>query len=108
MRPVPLSREEVIKRSQQEVPKTTLGSIRHAEDIFCEDLREESLRQILRIVRPVSFAADVNVNGVPISAAKFFQGKLGSFRGGLARRQNDAPMRRGKDPRSFRCGIRIE
>ena len=54
---------------------------------------EKLLSKVLRVVRRPGALADVGVERIPISAAKFFQrlGRLG--RSILARGQHDAPMR---------------
>lgn len=76
-------REKMFQRGEEERPEAAARTVGGAEMVFCEQAREEFLREILGVVRAVSLPADESEDGLPASAAGFFQGVacLGGIRG---------------------------
>jgi hypothetical protein len=77
-----------------------LGTVHAPESILLKKPGEKSLSEVLRLVRRVSLAPDVRVDGVPIDLAQGCEGRRA--RGAIARCQDDAPTGGVKGPSKLR------
>ena len=86
----------MFQRRHQKRPEPALALLDGVEKVPPQQPREELLRQVLRVVRAIAFAANVGVERIPIGAAEPLQGftRLGRFYAPSL--QNDAPMGRRK------------
>src|ERR1019366_1143110 len=91
----------MFQRAQQERAKPALARVGPAERFAFDQVSEELLSQILRVVRAVTLAADESVKRIPVGPAKFFQRRVRLRRRSMARLQPDTPVCRGE---SFPAG----
>src|SRR5215204_1369930 len=99
MRAAPLARQKIIEGGHQKPPKPSLVTIRQPKMVLGDHLSKELLGQILRLLRPVAFAAHISVNRIPVSTTKGFQRVLSRLRVPLASSGHHAPVCGGKDAR---------
>ena len=62
--------EEMLQDAEQPRAQLAILLLRHQERVLGDEAVKEGLRQILRIVRRVAFAAQVGVNGIPVAFAQ--------------------------------------
>ena len=84
--------EEILQRGQQKRAEFTLRPLRTGVNLVLDEMGEESLGQVLRVVDRVAAAADESIQGCPVGPAKLGRGGLGGLgrRRFLARRQDNA------------------
>src|SRR6185369_15888233 len=93
----------MLQKSQEERSELAILMVKVLEIILGQQLREEFLRQILGVGHAVSLAANVSIDGWPISSAEFFHGLIRGWRIATFGRQHHAPVRGGKDaPRKWK------
>jgi hypothetical protein len=97
VRPVVFVGEEVLQGSEQKRAEPSLAAVGAAERVVFQQVNEERLRQILRVIRRMPAMPQKRVERRPVSLSEIREGLLGGLlrfrvRGEL----NDAPMRRSK------------
>ena len=70
----PFSGHEALEKSEQEGAELAFLAIGFHKPVLGEEIVKKGLREILGIIRRVTFAAGKGVEGIPIVAAKFFEG----------------------------------
>src|SRR5262249_2502677 len=97
----------MLETRQQEGPEFAPVRARRLEPaLFFQEMNEESLHQILRVMRLASAPAQKRVERIPVNAAQLFESLRGPGRLLIRRRQNHAPLRLTKlsrGPRRIRC-----
>ena len=74
---VPFVGEEVCERRQQIGAEPSALAVSLRDVVLLQQPGEERLREILRVMRAVSFAANEGVEGIPVRAAQFGQCGIG-------------------------------
>ena len=108
-RPFPLVGEEVLESREQERAKTPPIAIGLGDRPFFEQVGEEGLRQVLRLVDVVDTSTDVRIQRIPIVLAKLRERGSAILPVGIAGGEHDAPLRGGEVPFSpcWFCGAAI-
>ena len=91
---MPLLVEEMIQAHQEERAETSFARVRPGQVAVLQQLKEELLRQVLRIMRAPTESSDVSVERIPIGLAKTLEGFAGLGRASVPRGNDDAPVRR--------------
>ena len=78
----------------------------HGDQVALEDVGEEVLGQVLRLLRRVSAVPDVGVDGIPVRLAEARQRLPGLRCVAAGGRDHATPMRRGKPARDVTVGLK--
>src|SRR5439155_21858174 len=93
---VPFVRQEMIHRREEEGTEAAFLAADRPQRTAREQLREERLRQILRLFRPAPLPPHINVKGIPIRPSQLLQRFRRAENGRVARHEHHAPVRRGE------------
>ncbi len=88
----PFVGQKMVKCREQEGPEAAFVAIHRPQETLLKQPLEESLRQVLRLVRFMSATPDMGIERIPIGAAQTFQRFIRSFRIVVGRREDNAPM----------------
>lgn len=87
----------MFEQGQQKTAETAAFPIRAVEAVSLQRALKESLRQVLSIVRAFAEAAGIDLEGIPIVAAKPRESIVGPRGFTVAGGQHHAPMRGRED-----------
>ena len=96
IRAVPYVGHVVIERGEQEGAELAFLPLDALNGSPFEQLSKKSLGQVLRVLLAVAASLQICVNGIPVSAAEFFERFNSLWRINPACGEYDAPVRRGE------------